>query len=60
MILNLIGRTKELFEQDIENNDNKIQKIVSSSSFLVIGGAGSIGQAVVKEIFKRDPKASCS
>ena len=56
MILNLIGRTKELFEQDIENNDNKIQKIVSSSSFLVIGGAGSIGQAVVKEIFKRDPK----
>ena len=56
MILNLIGRTKELFGQDIENNDNKIQKIVSSSSFLVIGGAGSIGQAVVKEIFKRDPK----
>jgi len=56
MILNLIGRTKELFEQDLENNNNKIKKIVSSSSFLVIGGAGSIGQAVVKEIFKRDPK----
>ena len=56
MILNLIGRTKELFEQDIENNNNKIEKIVSSSSFLVIGGAGSIGQAVVKEIFKRNPK----
>ncbi|MBD3843404.1 MAG: UDP-N-acetylglucosamine 4,6-dehydratase, partial [Campylobacterales bacterium] len=27
----------------------------SSSSFLVIGGAGSIGQAVTKEIFKRNP-----
>ena len=26
------------------------------SSFLVIGGAGSIGQAVVKEVFKRNPK----
>ena len=25
-------------------------------NFLVIGGAGSIGQAVVKEIFKRNPK----
>ena len=25
--------------------------------FLVIGGAGTIGQAVSKEIFKRDPKA---
>ena len=31
-------------------------KIVKSSSFLVIGGAGSIGQAVTLEIFKRDPK----
>ena len=28
---------------------------VSSCSFLVIGGAGSIGQAVSKEIFKRNP-----
>ena len=56
IILNLIGRTKELFEEDIKNNNNKIKTIVSSSSFLVIGGAGSIGQAVVKEIFKRDPK----
>jgi FlaA1/EpsC-like NDP-sugar epimerase len=55
-ILNLIGRTKDLFETDIKNNNNKIKKIVSSSSFLVIGGAGSIGQAVVKEIFKHDPK----
>jgi FlaA1/EpsC-like NDP-sugar epimerase len=29
---------------------------VGASSFLVLGGAGSIGQAVVKEIFKRNPK----
>ena len=34
---------------------NKINSIVEASSFLVIGGAGSIGQAVVKEIFKRNP-----
>jgi len=27
-----------------------------NSDFLVIGGAGSIGQAVTKEIFKRNPK----
>jgi hypothetical protein len=25
------------------------------ASFLVVGGAGSIGQSVVKELFKRDP-----
>ena len=55
-ILNLIGRTKELFENDIKDHYDELKKIVSSSSFLVIGGAGSIGQAVTKEIFKRNPK----
>lgn len=55
-ILDLIGRKKELFIDDIKNHDNELKNIVSSSSFLVIGGAGSIGQAVVKEIFKRNPK----
>jgi FlaA1/EpsC-like NDP-sugar epimerase len=55
-ILNLIGRTKELFEEDINKNDAELRKIVSSSTFLVLGGAGSIGQAVTKEIFKRNPK----
>jgi FlaA1/EpsC-like NDP-sugar epimerase len=55
-ILNLIGRNKELFTEDILNNNNELKSIVSSSRFLVIGGAGSIGQAVTKEIFKRQPK----
>ena len=55
-ILTLIGRDKELFREDISNNNDKLKSIVSSSSFLVIGGAGSIGQAVTKEIFKRHPK----
>lgn len=55
-ILNLIGRDKELFEYDINEYDVKIKSIVSKSSFLVLGGAGSIGSAVVKEIFKRNPK----
>eukprot|EP01022_Parablepharisma_sp_SALTPOND_P005820 TRINITY_DN123799_c0_g1_i1.p1 TRINITY_DN123799_c0_g1~~TRINITY_DN123799_c0_g1_i1.p1 ORF type:complete len:385 (+),score=31.09 TRINITY_DN123799_c0_g1_i1:220-1374(+) len=36
--------------------DDMLKDIVSSSSFLVLGGAGSIGQAVAKEIFKRNPK----
>lgn len=54
-ILELIGRNKPLFENDMEINEDKIYQIVSSSKFLVIGGAGSIGQSVVKEIFKRNP-----
>lgn len=55
-ILSLIGRDKELFENDINTHEKELYNRVSSSSFLVIGGAGSIGQAVTKEIFKRSPK----
>lgn len=54
-VLELIGRNKELFTSDIQSKSIELKKIVSTSSFLVIGGAGSIGQAVTKEIFKRTP-----
>ena len=55
-ILKLIGRIHPLFKEDIDTYEEKLAEKVSSSSFLVLGGAGSIGQAVVKEIFKRNPK----
>lgn len=54
-ILNLIGRKNELFTRDMQANQEKLLEIVSSSKFLVIGGAGSIGSATTKEIFKRNP-----
>ncbi len=55
-ILSLIGRSELLFESDLLELEEKIKEAVSSSKFLVLGGAGSIGQAVTKEIFKRNPK----
>ncbi|MBQ0372988.1 MULTISPECIES: UDP-N-acetylglucosamine 4,6-dehydratase [Providencia] len=55
-ILPLIGRSSALFTQDIHNHKVELTKIVGESRFLVLGGAGSIGQAVTKEIFKRNPK----
>ena len=55
-VLSLIGREEELFSSDIQSYSQKLLEIVKSSRFLVLGGAGSIGQAVTKEIFKRDPK----
>ncbi len=55
-LLKLIGRDEKLFNYDITTNNKTLKKIILSSSFLVIGGAGSIGQAVTKEIFKRNPK----
>ncbi len=54
-MLELIGRSEKLFEDDIEIHKEKLYEIVSNSKFLVLGGAGSIGQAVTKEIFKRKP-----
>ena len=57
--LNLIGRSYELFGKDIKASEDELKDKVSSSSFLVfLGGAGSIGQAVTKEIYKRKPKRS--
>ena len=54
-ILKLIGRDTEIFTKDVLTKEQELSKIVSRSTFLVIGGAGSIGQAVTKEIFKRNP-----
>ncbi len=55
-ILQLIGRNNKLFSNDLLLCDNELSNTISGSSFLVLGGAGSIGQAVTKEIFKRNPK----
>ncbi|MBL4297095.1 UDP-N-acetylglucosamine 4,6-dehydratase [Vibrio fluvialis] len=55
-ILPLIGRERSLFGFDIGTHDKELKSIVSESRFLVLGGAGSIGQAVTKEIFKRHPQ----
>ena len=55
-LLQLIGRKKILFENDIAESKVELERLVSTSNFLIIGGAGSIGQAVTKEIFKRKPQ----
>lgn len=55
-VLQLIGRTQALFDEDISRHDARLRELVSGSRFLVIGGAGSIGQAVTREIFKRQPR----
>jgi len=55
-ILQLIGRNEALFDTDIQHHEQALTRLVADSRFLVIGGAGSIGQAVTREIFKRKPK----
>jgi len=55
-ILPLLGRSSDLFQPDMIRLGDEIARLVEESRFLVIGGAGSIGQAVSKEIFRRSPR----
>ena len=52
---NFLGRSSNLFAQDLLKINDYLVEIVNGSSFLIIGAAGSIGQAVVKEVFRRNP-----
>ncbi len=56
-VSDVVGRRSDLFANDISAFDDQLSALVTKSRFLVIGGAGSIGQAVVKEIFARRPAA---
>ncbi len=56
-VLNLLGRHEPLFDQDITYHEAYLSDMLASARCLVIGGAGTIGQAVTRELFKRDPAA---
>lgn len=55
-ILKLVGRKKPLLANDVSNKNDMLLSLVEKSKFLVLGGAGTIGQAVTKEIFSRNPQ----
>jgi len=55
-IISLVGRKQPLFDTDVGSHETELSARVGAGRFLVIGGAGSIGQAVAREIFKRHPK----
>jgi len=46
-----------LFDADVSAREAELKERIEGSRILVIGGAGTIGQAVVRELFKRDPRA---
>ena len=55
-MLDLIGRSQPLFDADLALHEAELSRLVETSRFLVIGGAGTIGQAVTREIFRRKPR----
>ncbi|MGV6851503.1 MAG: UDP-N-acetylglucosamine 4,6-dehydratase [bacterium] len=55
-LLSLIGREHHLFENDMSQYADSMHEYIHQSRFLVLGAAGSIGQAVTKAIFQHKPR----
>ena len=49
-----LNRKSSLFENDLTNHEIELSQTISKSKFLVLGGAGTIGQAL-----KTTPEAAC-
>ena len=56
-VLELLGRDTPLFSNDVDANQLRLSEAVGAGRFLVIGGAGTIGRAVTREIFNRNPRS---
>lgn len=54
--IKFLNRKKSIFFNDVKIYDKKINHILKNSKVLIVGGAGSIGQAVAKELFFRNTK----
>lgn len=52
-----LGRNREIFSEDTLKSENKLKHLIANAKILVVGGAGSIGSAVVHAIFSRNPVA---
>ena len=52
----IIGRDFGLFDHDYEDRRAHLIEKLSGARVLVVGGAGTIGKAVVKEIFQLSPR----
>lgn len=48
-------RPESMILEDIKNHANELKDAINGSSVLVIGGAGSIGTAFIKELLKYHP-----
>ena len=56
-ILKVLGRSKQIFDNDYQENFNKFVEIFDSSRILVVGAAGSIGKVVSKKLLNFNPAA---
>ncbi len=51
-----LNRKTSIFASDIEKNFQKLSDLVEEKKFLIVGGAGTIGQSVTEQLVKFCPK----
>ncbi|MBN2396522.1 MAG: polysaccharide biosynthesis protein [Candidatus Atribacteria bacterium] len=51
----ILRRSRSIFTEDIHNNQQSLKENISKSRLLIIGAAGSIGNAFVKQVAKYSP-----
>lgn len=52
----MLNRESVLCRRDVIEHEDELSELIERSRVLVLGGGGSIGRAVAKEIFKRRPQ----
>lgn len=57
LLAKLLGRSESLFAADVAHHADDIAAIASESRILIVGAAGSIGQAFTKQLLPFRPKA---
>ena len=57
MIKNILDRKVNIFDEAMLDHEKNIKEKYKNSKILIIGGAGSIGRAVVLELCKYNPKS---
>ena len=53
----IFDRQTSLFSGDLQLNSGAIREAITGSKIMIIGGAGTIGQATAKAIFAHEPSA---
>lgn len=57
LVSKVLKRKQSLFSEDIQTHTQDLEKRIQNASVLIIGAAGSIGSAFVKQIVGYKPKA---
>jgi len=55
LLTSILRRNRSMFTNDIHNNDQQLKASINNARILIIGAAGSIGGAFVKQVLKHSP-----